>query len=291
MLVLLIALSVLDLFTVNWHNNFQASPPDAQTRAPEYLRPVVADNSLFRTYNEFRLFGNFGDLFGLEDTGGASPLRLARYEALTTLPMQRLWALLNVKYVITWRQSLADLGLQSELVARQRVSDTESTYVHRLLHVGPRAVVVSRVEVISDEHTALERLASPDFDFTQQVVLEAPLARPIQGDAAGSATLVEHAAARYVWQARAPGDALFVLSENDYPGWHAFVDGIETSVLRADYSLMAISLPAGDHRVEFVFDSMTVKLGALISALSISGLAGAWLISRWHDQGNPYMMR
>ena len=80
-LVLLIALSVLDLFTVNWHNNFQASPPDAQTRAPEYLRPVVADNSLFRTYNEFRLFGNFGDLFGLEDTGGASPLRLAAHAA------------------------------------------------------------------------------------------------------------------------------------------------------------------------------------------------------------------
>ena len=181
--------------------------------------------------------------------------------------------------------------MQSELVARQQVSDTESTYVHRLLHVSPRAVVVSQVEPLSSERAALERLASPDFDFTQHAVLEAQLARRVQGDAAGSATLIGYSTAKYVWQAHAPGDALFVLSENDYPGWHAFVDGIETSVLRADYSLMAISLPAGDHRVEFVFDSMTVKLGALLSVLTIAGLEGAWLLSRWHNHGNPYMMR
>jgi uncharacterized membrane protein YfhO len=61
--------------------------------------------------------------------------------------------------------------------------------------------------------------------------------------------------------------------------------------MRADYALMAVGLPAGEHRVEFVFDPLSVKLGALISALSIAGLAGAWLLNRWHDHGNPYMMR
>src|SRR5213082_223020 len=73
-------------------------------------------------------------------------------------------------------------------------------------------------------------------------------------------------------RAHAPCNALFVLGENDYPGWRAWVDGVETSIVRADQSLMAIWLPAGEHRVEFLFDSTSVKLGALLSALTFAAL-------------------
>ena len=62
---------------------------------------MLSDPSVFRTYNEFRLPGNFGDSYGIADASGASPLRLAPHEQFYKLPMERLWAIMNGKYVIT----------------------------------------------------------------------------------------------------------------------------------------------------------------------------------------------
>src|SRR5262249_21315681 len=162
----------LDLFSVNWHTNFQTSPPEAQIRPPDYLAPILADTGLFRSYNEYRIYGNFGDVFHIEDASGASPLRIARYEQFYKLPLERVWSLLNVKYVITWRRSLDDLGVRSEVVATQKFSDSESTYVHRLQNVGPRAAVVARVYAVGSLDEAFTRMAKPDFDLTQEAVMD-----------------------------------------------------------------------------------------------------------------------
>ncbi len=286
LLAALAVLTALDLFTVNWHTNFQSAPPEAQTSPPDFLKPILADtvaagSRWFRTYNEYRIPGNFGDLFGIEDTGGASPLRLARYEDLTQLPMQRLWALLNVKYVITWRRSLSDLGVQSEVVAQQKVSDTETTYVHRLSSVSPRAAVVTQVQQVQDERELLDRLASPDFDFGARALSIAPLTLGASDGAAGRATPVAHLPGFYVWEAHAPADALFVLSENAYPGWRAFVSGREVPVVSVNGTMMGARVPAGDSAVTFVFDPLSVKLGAAISLLTLAALLAGSIAGRW----------
>ncbi len=290
LLVALIVISTLDLFTVNWHTNFQPTPPEAQTRAPDFLAPIKADqvvfdpaeaeNPIFRTYNEYRVFGNFGDLFQFEDTWGASPLRLARYDEFAKLPMQRQWALLNVKYVITWRQSLADLGLQSEIAAQQKVSDTETTYVHRLLNVSPRAVVVTQVERVATETELQTRLAAADFEFTKRALVTTPVSLHTSGDVVGTAIFVAHLPDFYLWDVHAPSDALFILSENDYPGWHAFIQGKEAPIIRANGIMLGVLVPAGESVVVFKFDPFSVKLGAAISGLTLAGLLVGWFVVR-----------
>lgn len=264
---------MLDLFTVNQHTNFQPLAPEAQTRPPAILEPVLADRSVFRTFNEYRLPGNVGDTYRIAGTWGASPLRLARYEQFHKLPMERIWSLLNVKYVITWRKSLSALGVQSELVAEAKVSDTETTYVHRLLRVSPRAALVSQVHAATSGEEALRRLAAPDFEFARQAVLESPQAiQPSIGDS-GTTALLSQVPNASTWSVTASSQALFVLGENFYPGWRAFVDGREAEVLRADSVMLAVIVPEGDHRVEFVFDPSSVKIGAGISVLSLMVLA------------------
>ena len=45
------------------------------------------------------------------------------------------------------------------------------------------------------------------------------------------------------------GEGLLVYSGNWYPFWEALVDGRPVKTLRADYALMAIGVPAGEHEV------------------------------------------
>ncbi|MBI1802248.1 MAG: YfhO family protein [Chloroflexi bacterium] len=287
MLLLMTVVVALDLFSVNWHTNFYPLPPEAQTRPPAWLAPVEADTSLFRTFNEYRIYGTFGDVFHLEDAWGASPLRLARYEQFAKLPMERVWALLNVKYVITWRKSLSDLGVFSEIVASEKINDQETTYVHRLQKVTPRAALVTEADVLGSDSKALEKLAAPDFDFTRSVILDSRDAdasalgdlSPAQ-ERGGSVRLVARTASSSRWEVNVPADAVFVLSENDYPGWRAFVDGRETRVMRANTIMMAVAVPAGARQVEFVFDPSSVKVGAAISFAALLGLLAAWWVVR-----------
>jgi len=49
------------------------------------------------------------------------------------------------------------------------------------------------------------------------------------------------------------------------------VGGKETKIYRADYRFRAIPLNAGAHKVEFVYDPMSLKLGAGVTLLGILG--------------------
>jgi uncharacterized membrane protein YfhO len=81
-------------------------------------------------------------------------------------------------------------------------------------------------------------------------------------------------------QVKVPEDRLLVLSDTYYPGWKAFVDGKKTKIYRADYTFRAILLNAGTHLVEFVYDPMSFKLGALFTFLGIIGCAVIYLFRR-----------
>ncbi|HYA93797.1 MAG TPA: YfhO family protein, partial [Thermodesulfobacteriota bacterium] len=78
-------------------------------------------------------------------------------------------------------------------------------------------------------------------------------------------------------------NSLLVLSDTHYPGWKAFVDGKETKIYRADYTFRAIPLSAGTHQVEFVYDPLSFKLGALFTFLGIVGCVGLCLIRKNHS--------
>jgi hypothetical protein len=66
--------------------------------------------------------------------------------------------------------------------------------------------------------------------------------------------------------------AILVLSANHYPGWRASVDGRSVDVIRVNYNLRGVAVPAGNHVVVFVYWPKSVLIGLLISLLALAAL-------------------
>jgi hypothetical protein len=219
----------------------------------------------FRIWHEDQLPGNYGTVWRLEDTGGISRLRLERYERfLNTLPSDRARSLLNVQYALTREQALPD----GELVA-EFSNPEQDTYLYRIDGAAPAAYVVYSAQIEANDAAALQRLASPDFDPRQEVILAKSPELALPGVGSATVQIVERVPNRLVLEVDTDADGVLVLSEIAYPGWEATVDGRQTPILRANTVLRALPLQAGQHSVELVFRPWTVYMGLAISLLTL----------------------
>ena len=66
--------------------------------------------------------------------------------------------------------------------------------------------------------------------------------------------------------------SVLVLSENYFPGWRVNVDGQPAQLLRVNYNLRGVALPAGEHVVSFQYRPWSVLIGAIVSLLTLTGL-------------------
>jgi hypothetical protein len=71
-----------------------------------------------------------------------------------------------------------------------------------------------------------------------------------------------------------------VLADENAPGWTATVDGTPSPIANADVLLRAVRVPKGRHRVEFVYRTPFLRLGALISAAAWLGLLAFGVVHR-----------
>ena len=68
-------------------------------------------------------------------------------------------------------------------------------------------------------------------------------------------------------------DGMAVFSEIYYPkGWHAFIDGKEVNILRANYVLRALEIPTGKHVIEFMFEPKPYLVGNKVT------MASGWVL-------------
>lgn len=288
--VIVLAVIVLDLFTVAPGNHrgplvVEPFPPLALLQIP------LADPEPFRMANQEVLPANYGVAYGLEDIGGASPLRLARWQtAVERLPQERLWALLDVRYVL----SRADtLEAPAERVAEGMGLDGQPAYLHHLTQPSARAWLAGQVLVEPDEGQLWQRLAEDSFDLSRQVllpVLPAGWSGPAATlDGNGSVVWRERRPEHLALDVTSPQPAVLVLSELSYPGWRVTVDGAAVPLLEANGLLRAVALEAGAHQVELAYQPASVTIGLALSAVTllavVIGLALLALAARRQEPG------
>jgi len=151
----------------------------------------------------------------------------------------------------------------------------------------PYARVVAGA-VKADSTTVVPTLVDPRMDFSRIIVFandQAVTPEPLKEMPAPSPS---HAAVT-AWQPgrmtitldpAPPKPSYLLVAENWYPDWRATVDGRAAHVLRGDYSLISVVLPAGAKAVELTFRSALYDRGKTITVASlalllIAVLAGA----------------
>jgi len=267
-----VALSILliafELFSVNTQA-YNAAPAPRFPASP-LMQTIRADRAIFRVVDEGTQSGHFGIAYRVEEIGGISPLRVARYnDLLDHLPAEKLWQLLGVRYIITGRPGFANAELiQSDGAAR----------LLRLNDALPRAWFAQNIAENANDAPVIAAMARDDFDPRKIVYVAENLPSSLRRGSEGAVSAVIEIARRdaehWRFAVNAPADGLLVTSEIFYPGWRAFVDGIETPIVRANVALRAVPVRAGARVVEMIFDPLSVKAGIVVTLFALSGSLG-----------------
>ncbi|MBI2861544.1 MAG: YfhO family protein [Chloroflexi bacterium] len=153
----------------------------------------------------------------------------------------------------------------------------------------PRAFLVPNARLAARGEDVLVTMARVGFAPEKLVILEGDVdLSTVNGaketsEATGTAQIVLDQPDRLLVEANAQQNAFLLLADTYYPGWKAFVDKREVPIYRADYRFRAVLVPAGQHKVEFVFRPTIFYIGLAISLATlaaISALAGLMLWRR-----------
>jgi hypothetical protein len=113
-------------------------------------------------------------------------------------------------------------------------------------------------DVGTNGYLTLAKLTSPSFDPEQTVLLNAPLsqANPAGAGSTNSGTVEfkKYTPKDYVFSAQADKPSVLLVNDKYDPGWHVFVDGKESELLRCNFIMRGVFLPPGSHTVEFYFN-------------------------------------
>jgi hypothetical protein len=134
----------------------------------------------------------------------------------------------------------------------------------------PRAYVAGRA-MVADGEAALEEIADPAFEPGSTVLLAGgdTAGLPAGSPFGGQGRIVEMKPDRVRVEATLPAPGFLVLVDAYDPGWRVSVDGGDGELLRANLAFRAVRVPAGTHRVEFVYRPTAVIAGLAVSATSL----------------------
>lgn len=251
----LIALVLMDLTLVNL-TTLKAQPVVADALTQRVAESIGSGQRVFSP--SYSVTQPTAAELRLETADGVNPLQLASYRRFMDSAI-----------------GITDRGYSVTLPPFPTgVVDRQWGFAPNLSQLGLLAVsrVVSAYPV---EDQGLTLLQSAEGGY----IYENPAARPrawVQGpDGDRSISGIDWSPNQIRVEAEGPGR--LVLSEVDYPGWVAEVDGAEVPIQPYDGLLRTVQLATGGHEVVFSFRPPTVYAGVLLSVLGVLCLGSLWL--------------
>lgn len=296
-----IALVAFDLGEATYRFNTHADPKILDTVPPvvQHLE-AEAKQDVFRVARfgwQRMLAPNLLTLYGIQEPGGYDSIILTHYarymEAIEHLKHLHyniimgfeqkatldspLFRLLSIRYLLSVKPlshpdyELVDLPGDLKL---SRIKPEKAM---------PRAFLVNRVHGVWNLDEAIDAIKTGKVDIKRTATVQtipgqsSSLVGMLTGDP-GEARITSYRPSRVEVTTSAPGQQLLVLSDVYYPGWRAYVDKTPADIIVTNGIFRGVSVPAGEHTVEFRFEPALFCTGVTLSLACFGGLIVVLLV-------------
>jgi hypothetical protein len=150
--------------------------------------------------------------------------------------------------------------------------------------VFPKALLVGDYIIEANDQKIIDRVLNKNYDLRNSVVLEKNPEIRKTNNLVGETRIISYSANNIKLETDSNSDSILVLNDNYYPGWKARINGEEKEIIRANYSFRALSLPSGNNKVEFYYDSQAFKWGIYFAAISIV-IIFIFSLNKWYNIG------
>lgn len=271
----LVFLTAADMISVN-KRYFTKSSYVSKRKQPVEMsaadRQVLADTSYYRVLN---LSGTMSDAltsYYHNSIGGYHGAKLKRYQDLydscITKDINRL-----VNSAQQGEPDFSNLHVLNMLNTKYIFYGNNRSNVLYNPSANGAAWFVQELVMVNSPNEELQTLCSTN---TKQAAVLDKSKFSVPGfsyDSSASIRLTSRKPNRMVYQATTGVPSLAVFSEIYYPeGWEAFIDGKPANIVRVNYVLRALHVPAGSHRIELLFRPRQWTIGNTITRI------GAWLV-------------
>jgi hypothetical protein len=196
----------------------------------------------------------------------------------------------------------AKLSLYQDLIANQLAKQPMNMQVVNMLNtkyvivpdsagrpmaqMNPDALgsawLVNRIRFVPN--AAMEMKALNDFNAAEEAVVQESFKSSIPKmpvpDSTATVKLDKNENDVVNYSFNASTDQFVVFSEVYYDrGWKAFIDGKEAPIVKTNYVLRGLYVPAGSHKIEFRFEPESYTMGSRITSISQIILVAVFLIA------------
>ena len=240
------------------------------------------DEEILRDTSFYRVFNFAGDAFQENITsyhynsvGGYHAAKISIYQDLIERQLARqqpnmaVLSMLNTKYFIQKNEESKTQAYQKNDSALGNAWFVRS---------------VKFVKNADEEMAALDNFNPKDTAIVQEKYRE-NVTLPGSADSTGVIRLIKNDNDIINYTSSSPVNGFAVFSEVFYSsGWKAFIDGKETPIVKVNYVLRGLSVPAGNHNIEFRFEpkgyyngkTLTLVFSVIMLAAVAAGIFMEW---------------
>ena len=197
----------------------------------------------------------------------------------------------NLYSDIYWRllaKTTEEFALENFTITRMDCSTLENVYtlwnpeVDSTIYVNHNArdvlYVPDRIEQINDKELLYQDTPLYDLDSVNYMEdMQNKILNP-------SAVTLENIDFQYnyiIANIETAEDTFVNFSQCYYPGWKAYVDGVETELYEVNGLIMGMKVPAGNHEIRFAYEPVVIWVGLVISIGTIIIMIAPYIYQYW----------
>lgn len=253
-------------------DNYQRKSKSAGIQLSAGDQQVLADKSYFRVMNINGPMSDALTSYYHNSIGGYHGAKLKRYQDLYDSCVTKEFT----SFISEAQQGRFDFSkypVLNMLNTKYMLYGQNRENVITNLEANGAAWFVQELITVNSANEEIQKTCGIDSKTQAVIDISKFTISGLTPDSSAAIRLIENTPNRMIYESTSITNGLAVFSEIYYPiGWSATIDGNEATIIRANYVLRALEIPAGKHTIEFKFAPKSFTAGNTITT------ASSWLV-------------